>query len=147
MKITIVDKEDENAEDEVIIKCSALNDDIIELINMFKTGGEHKMTFYKESQIVLVNPEDIYYWESVDDKTFAYTKDKVYETKKRIYQLEMELPKSKYFRASKSVIVNLNKIDSLTPAFSGRFEAVLKNGYKIIISRMYVANLKEILGI
>ena len=57
------------------------------------------------------------------------------------------MPARFFFRANKAVIVNLNKIKSLSPAFGGRFEAVLKNGYKVIISRSYVPKLKELLGL
>ena len=52
-----------------------------------------------------------------------------------------------FFRANKSVIVNVNKIKSLSPAFGGRFDAVLKNEYRVIISRNYVPKLKELLGL
>ena len=71
----------------------------------------------------------------------------VYETKSKLYQLEEELPASIFFRANKAVIVNLDKIDSLTPVFGGRFEAVLENGYKVMISRNYLNTLKELLGL
>lgn len=141
MKVTIVDKQP-GEEDEIIIKCEALSDSLLTLINSFKTG-KSKLTFYKDNQIVLLEPKEIYYFESVDDKTFAYTKENVYETKSRIYQLESEMASFDFFRANKGVLVNLNKIGSLAPAFGGRFEALLKNGYKVIISRMYVPALKE----
>lgn len=51
------------------------------------------------------------------------------------------------FRANKAVLVNLDKVVSVSPAFGGRFEATLKNDCKIIISRMYVPKFKEKLGI
>jgi DNA-binding LytR/AlgR family response regulator len=47
----------------------------------------------------------------------------------------------------KSVFVNLSKVRSLSPALSGRFEATLENGEKVIISRQYVGDLKKRLGI
>ena len=105
------------------------------------------MNFYKDSKIVLVEPSEVLYFESVDDKVFAYTKDSVYETKAKLYQLEEELPASDFFRANKAVIVNLDKIDSLAPAFGGRFEATLENGYKVVVSRNYLNELKERLGL
>ncbi|MBP5752898.1 MAG: LytTR family transcriptional regulator DNA-binding domain-containing protein, partial [Treponema sp.] len=78
---------------------------------------------------------------------FAYTAEDVYETKFKLYELEEILSSKTFFRANKAVIVNLNKIKSLSPAFGGRFEAVLKNDYKVIISRSYVPKLKELLGL
>ena len=145
MKITILEKEP-GEEDEIIVKCDQLDEKLTRLINQFKTG-KGKMNFYKDSKIVLVEPSEVLYFESVDDKVFAYTKDSVYETKAKLYQLEEELPVSAFFRASKAVIVNLDKIDSLVPVFGGRFEAILENGYKVVVSRNYLNELKERLGL
>ena len=146
MKITILEKEP-GEEDEIIVKCGQLDEKLMLLINQFKSGGKGKMNFYKDSKIVLVEPAEVLYFESVDDKVFAYTKDCVYETKAKLYQLEEELPVSAFFRASKAVIVNLDKIDSLAPVFGGRFEAILENGYKVVVSRNYLNELKERLGL
>lgn len=145
MKVTILEKQP-GEEDEIIIKCDQLDEKLTRLINQFKTG-KGKMNFYKDSKIVLVEPSEVLYFESVDDKVFAYTKDCVYETKAKLYQLEEELPVSAFFRANKAVIVNLDKIDSLAPAFGGRFEATLENGYKVVVSRNYLNELKERLGL
>lgn len=145
MKITILEKAADE-EDEIIIKCGYLDENLTRLINQFK-GGKGKMNFYKDSKIVLVEPGEILYFESVDDTVFAYTKDCVYETKSKLYQLEEELPSNTFFRANKAVIVNVDKIDSLLPIFGGRFEAILQNGYKVVISRNYLGKLKEMLGL
>ena len=145
MKVTILEKKADE-EDELIVKCDYLDESLTKRINQCKTG-KGKMNFYKDGKIVFVDPEEVLYFESVDDKVFAYTKDSVYETKSKLYQLEEELPASSFFRANKAVIVNLDKIDSLTPVFGGRFEAVLENGYKVMISRNYLNTLKELLGL
>lgn len=145
MKITILEKQPDE-EDEIIVKCDYIDENITKLLNQFKSG-KSKLSFYKDSQIILLDPKEILYFESVDDKVFAYTKDGVYESHLKLYMLEEELPHNDFFRANKAVIVNLNKIQSLSPAFGGRFEAILKNGYKVIISRNYMSGLKELLGL
>ena len=127
MKITILDNTD-GSEDEVIVRCSVLDESLISLLNSFK-HGKQKRTVYK------------------DDRVFVYTASDVYETRSKLYQLENELPQKDFMRANKAVIINLNKIKSLAPAFGGRFEATIENGYKVIISRMYVPVLKERLGL
>ena len=145
MKVTILEKKADE-EDELIVKCDYLDESLTKLINQFKTG-KGKMNFYKDGKIVFVEPEEVLYFESVDDTVFAYTKDSVFETKSKLYQLEEELPASIFFRENKAVIVNLDKIDSLAPVFGGRFEAVLENGYKVVVSRNYLSTLKELLGL
>ena len=145
MKITILEKQ-AGEEDEIIVKCDYLDESLTKLINQFKTG-KGKMNFYKDSKIVFVDPRDILYFESVDDKVFAYTSDSVLETKLKLYQLEEDFLPQNFLRVNKAVIMNLDKVESLSPACGGRFEAVLKNGYKVIISRNYVSSLKKKLGL
>ena len=145
MKITILDKAPDE-EDEIIIKCVNLDEDIRLLIERIKNHRQ-KISFQKDSKIVLTEMSDILYFESVDDKVFAYTVDDVLETKLKLYQLEEDFLPQDFLRVNKAVIMNLNKVESLSPAFGGRFEAVLKNGYKVIISRNYVPSLKKKLGL
>lgn len=145
MKITIMDKMPDE-EDEIIIKCDIVDEDMRKLINRFKQGS-NKLNVYRNGEIFFVEPEEIFYFESVDEKVFAYGKTEVYEVKSRLYELVEQLPRRSFFRASKSSILNLDKIQSLTPAFSGRYEALLKNGEKVIISRQYANLLKEKLGV
>lgn len=145
MKITILDSA-EGEEDEIIVKCANLDENLLSLLNTFKTG-KSKLSFYQGTKIVFAEESEIFYFEYVDNRVFAYTKNDCFEVRERLYELEERLVGTEFFRASKAVILNLNKISSLSPAFGGRFEAVLKNGLKVIISRMYVPKLKERLGL
>lgn len=90
-----------------------------------------------------IQPTEVLYFETVDKKTFMYLKDAVYEMKERLYQLEERLLYSDFLRVSKSVIVNIRKIQVIYPTLSGRFEVVLENQEKLSISRSYVAELKR----
>lgn len=145
MKITILDIEPDQ-EEEIILKCHKVDDSLVKMLNHLKQGTE-KLNVYREGEIYRIDPEEIYYFESVDQKVFAYCRTQVYEIKNKLYELEEALPPRDFLRASKSSILNLNKIKRLAPAFGGRFEALLKNGEKVIISRQYVGNLKEKLGL
>lgn len=145
MKITILDKRPEE-EEEIIVKCDRLDENLMRLLNSFKQDNG-KLNLYQDGKILLLEPQDIYYFESVDQKVFAYGSREVYETKSKLYELELELPAKDFLRATKSMIINLNKIESLSPALGGRFEATLKNGEKVIISRQYVSSLKGKLGL
>lgn len=87
----------------------------------------------------------LYYIESVDGKTFLYTRAQVYETSYRIYELESLLRPKHFLRVSKSMLLNLMKIRSIQPALNGRLSAVLQSGEEVIISRSYVKELKSAL--
>jgi len=145
MKITILDKTEAAEENEVIIKCDSLDESILRLLNALKNGRD-KLSVFKDSSIVFLDYSEVLYFESVDDRVFAYTKKHVYESKQKLYQLDEELP-SHFLRANKAVIVNINQIENLSPDFNGRLEATLSNGCKVIFSRMYVPVLKQHLGL
>lgn len=133
-------------EDQITIRCKELDDNILKIISELKMG-QRKLSGIKDGVITMIEPGNVYYFEGVDNKVFLYCKQNVYETKLKLYEIEEEFKNTNYFRASKSVILNITKIKSLSPAFSGRFEALLFNGEKVVISRQYVSDLKKKLGL
>lgn len=145
MKIIIEDAL-EGQEDEIIIRCHQVDHQLLELIYGVKMN-QHKISCSYNGAIYMVNPQDIYYFDAVDNKVFVYCKEKVYETKYKLYEIEELFVHTDFFRASKSSIVNLAKLVHVAPVFNGRFEAVLSNGEKVIISRQFVPELKKKLGI
>lgn len=145
MKITIQTPKP-NEEDEIIVKCRNLDDNLMKLICRLKEE-ESKITAYIDREIVQLLPKDIYYFEAVDNKVFAYCENQVYEVKEKLYEIENQLVYMDFVRISKSVIVSLFKIKSISPMLNGKLEGKLKNGEKVIISRQYVPELKKALGI
>ncbi len=144
MKI-IIEESNPGEEDQVIIRCKKLDENILKLISELKQG-QKKLAGIKDGNIVMIDPSNVYYFEGVDNKVFLYCKQNVYETKLKLYEIEEEYKNTDFFRASKSVILNVAKIKSISPAYSGRFEAQLFNGEVVVISRQYVPELKKKLG-
>lgn len=97
-------------------------------------------------QIVMCQIDKIYYIESIDKRTYIYTRDNTLEVSYRLYELESELTRN-FFRAAKAMIVNIRKIKSVKSEINGRMIAELLNGEQVIIARSYVKELKERLGI
>jgi DNA-binding LytR/AlgR family response regulator len=120
--------------------------ELLRMIALLK-ARDMLLVAYDGNNIHRLPPTSVYYIDAVDNKTFLYCSDKVYESKQKLYQLEEALDNSDFLRVSKSVIINLSKVKSLSPALSGRFEAMLDNGERVIISRQYVVDLKKRLGI
>ena len=145
MKITILDCP-EGEEEEIIVKCRQADDQILKMVYAVKAGRE-KLTAFKDGSILQINPKEIFYFEAVESKMFLYLEQDVYEAKYKLYELEERFHGTDFFRVSKSTILNLAKVSRLNPALGGRFEAQMKNGEKLIISRQYVPALKEKLGL
>lgn len=144
MKITIQSPEP-GQEDEIILRCARLDDRLMELIYALK-ADRIKLTAYTDKGITMIDPKDVYYFESVDNRVFAYCEKQVYEIRKKLYELESELAGTDFLRISKSTVADLSKFVHLSPAFNGRLEVKLKNGETIVVSRQYVPALKQKLG-
>lgn len=145
MKITI-ETIGKGQEEEILIRCHEVTDEIISYINGLKTQ-DNELIGYNENDIHRLSFSDVYYFESVDNKVFIYCKSMVYESKQKLYELEQLCESRRFFRCSKSTILNIEKITLIRPSFSGRFEAVLDNKETVIVSRQYVPKLKSKLGL
>lgn len=143
MELKLLKIPKEQAE-QIEIRCHEITEEVREIVAFVKTR-QGQLTGVQEGKQYEVPVLDILYIEAVDNKVFLYTKKQVYETKQRLYELE-ELLREKYFlRVSKSLLLNLMKVQSIKPALNGRFMAVLQSGEEIIISRKYVPELKKAL--
>lgn len=145
MKVTI-ETSPIQAETHVIIRCHENAPDAQRLIAYIEASAR-KLVAYDGPDIHFINPGDVYYCESVDDKVFLYLESKVLQSRQKLYEIETETADSQLFRAAKSLIINLGKIKSVRPLLDGRFAAELHNGEHVMISRQYVPVLKQKLGL
>lgn len=131
----------ENQPEEIVVRCYQITDEIQNLISFIE--NDKKIIGYKRGTAYPLKMTDIYYFEIVDQKAFIYCEKEIYESKMKLYEFEHETDGTSFFRASKSFIINADKIDSIKPSLSGRFEVILTNKEKIIVSRQYVRVLKH----
>lgn len=126
------------------IHCHSVSDEVREIIAYVKSR-QGQLTGTADERQYEIAVSDICYIESVDNKAFLYTKNKVYETGKRLYELEEMLREKHFLRISKSMLLNLMKVSAIKPALNSRFIAVLHTGEEVVISRKYVSDLKNAL--
>ena len=132
---------DSPEKEEALIRAQIKSDDIKAAIEILE-GNQRKIPLIKDGNNVFIDVSALYYIESVDKKSFVYTKQNCYETRLRLYELEETLG-AYFLRVSKSMIVNLRKIKGVKSDISGRMEATLLNDEKIVISRSYVKEIKR----
>lgn len=135
----------ENQPEEIVIRCYQITDEIQNMISFIE--NDKKIIGYKRGTAYPLKMSDIYYFEIVDQKAFIYCEQDIYESKMKLYEFERETDGTSFFRASKSLIINADKIDSIKPSLSGRFEVILLNKEKLIVSRQYVRVLKHMIGL
>ena len=138
---------DEQAADlEISVTCKQLTPDIEKMIATLRMMN-HQLTAKKDDEIHLLDTAQIIYIESVDRKCFIYTSDDVYESDFRLYELEQQLEEYGFFRVSKSLLIHLQKIQSLKADINRRIRVTMSNGEQIIASRQYADGLKKRLGV
>lgn len=131
-------------EEQVIIECVEITSEIKDIYSYVHHRGVELSGIVEGQYRKKFCLEDVYYFEALDEKVFAYTKSQVYEIRMRLYEVEKLYKTHHFIRCSKSVVLNLMLLDSISPALNGRFFAHMKNGEKLIISRKYVPQLKEV---
>ncbi len=145
MKIT-VEQVAQETEEEVVVRCHDPGETWVGNVRE-AAGGQRWVCGYRDGSLHRLKLSEIYYFEVVDDASFIYTEREVFEAREKLYEFGQLTAGSTLFRCSKSMILNAEKIDYVRPSLSGRFEAVLSNGEKAVVSRKYVSELKRLLGI
>ncbi len=95
MKITI-ETPKPGKEDEVIIRCAEVDDKLMRLI--YALREDERLTGYLEDKIVKLSLKDIYYFEAVDNKIFAYASEETYEIRRKLYELEQDFVHTDFLR-------------------------------------------------
>lgn len=144
MKINI-EQSDVYNEVEITIKCNKIDENLEKLLSSIRLYNS-TISGKKDDKTYFLKPEEVLYFDTVDEKVFIYTIDSIYETNLKLYEIEERFSGTSIIRVSKSTVLNLLKIDYVSPLSNGRIEAMLQNGEKVIISRQYVPVFKNKLG-
>lgn len=116
-------------------------------LSEFIQNKEQVITGTDENErIVVIDEADIVSLHAEKKWCHIYTDKANYSCRKRLYEIENMLSKD-YMRISKSIIVNLRKIESVEAVFNGMLLLRMKNGSKEYVSRTYLPKMKEYLGI
>ena len=99
----------------------------------------------KECEEYVIAAADIFYVESVDKRTFVYCEEEVYECALRLYELETLLMGGGFVRVSKSILLNIDKLNGVKTLANSRLEATLTNGECICVTRKYLKDMKQAL--
>lgn len=129
-------------EEEVIVRYHEFTSQIEHIVNFIK-GEECRIFGTHNGSKTILDKHEILYIESVDGKTFAYTKEVVYQMDYTLLQLTKMLQDINFFRCSKSMILNIDKVASLKSMPSNRIDATMCNGEHIMISRNYAVAFRK----
>ena len=131
MKIRI-EVDNKIKENEVVIRCSELSEDVKNIQIMLDDMLSHKkrITFYRGDTEYYLSLEEILFFETEENGICAHTIDNIYNVKYKLYELEEFLP-GYFMRVSKSTILNTNHIYSITRSYHHQ----VRLNFKILINR------------
>ncbi|MCM1025492.1 MAG: LytTR family transcriptional regulator [Roseburia sp.] len=153
MKVKI-EIEEGLAEEEVVIRCGKLNDAVVSLQNYIlkQQNGRSYLTLTRGETVFFVPLAEILFFDTEGRELRAHTADKIFLCGYKLYELEELLP-GNFMRISKSTIVNLDHIYSITRnltassliefAGSGKKTAVSRNYYKLLLERLNARRLRD----
>ena len=129
---------------EVIIEYRELTDGV-KRVSAFVRSVDQSISCKREGEEFSIPPSDVFYIESVDKKTFVYGETEVYQTGLRLAELEKMLSHAGFVRVSKSVILNIEKLQGVKNLANSRLEAFLSNNERICVSRKYLKEIRAVL--
>lgn len=146
MKVNLFVSRDIN-EPHAEIHTNELTDNVKKAIVILENDDSNDMLAVKNgSDIALLELSEIYMFRVEDKQVKVYTEKNEYIIKKALYQIEESLTID-FVRISKTTIINLKKIERVTPSLKGMMFIQLKNGLKDNISRKYLPNFKKALNL
>ena len=131
----------------VVLQVCQTHPGIMKLQEIIENGTYQTVTIpcFLGEQRYSISCDHILFIETIQEMLFVHTGSKVYEAKKRLYELEEMLPKQ-FARVSKSVIMNLKQVEYYSPLASGLMKASFYNGEETYISRKYLRLLRTMIG-
>jgi DNA-binding LytR/AlgR family response regulator len=144
MKIRIEMDEKMN-EKEIVIRCKRLDGEVEKILETLSsiTGDLERFPVFKEDREYYLDPEDILFFETGETNLIVHTAEHIYYTDYKLYELEELLP-GHFIRASKSAILNINKIYSVSRNLSSSSIVEFQNSHKrVYVSRHYYRPLRD----
>ena len=135
----------EGVQEEVVIRCREITPEIIRLQQLLSGESDRSNQFllYKGDTEYYLNVNDIIFFETEGNAVMAHTKNDMYETRRKLYELE-ELSGGRFQRISKSAIVNVDKVYSIKRNVTSSSAIEFQGTHKqIYVSRAYYKVLRE----
>lgn len=138
MKIKI-EIDESAAEDEVIIRCRGLTKQVAAVQRAVRdvTNASEKILLYKGNTEYYVTLSKILFFETDENGISAHTRDEMYQTRYKLYELEDMLP-GVFMRVSKSTILNTDQIYSIDRNLTASSVVAFLNTHKKVYVSRYL---------
>lgn len=138
--------DDSCPEPKVIVLTDRMTEEVSDILRKLSEENPRVIAGFADDKITLIEQTDIVRIYAADSKVFAVTDDREFRLRLRLYELEARLDRKLFVRISNSEIINLKKVNNFDLSFSGTICVSLSNGTVSYVSRRYVKQIKQVLG-
>lgn len=140
-----IEIEENLTEDEIIIRCNHLNENIIAIQKNIADAihGRQQLMVMKGDKEYYLLLTEIMFLETTENQVAVHSANQIFYTRLKLYELQELLP-AVFMRVSKSTIINTEKIRSVKKNITGASEVEFAGCHKVAyVSRSY---LKPFMG-
>lgn len=112
-----------------------------------KSDKEAEAVFGKKNNLMhKIKVENIFYFEALDKKVYAITKNGEYEVSQRLFELEEMYVGRRFMRISKSIVINMDKIASVKMEEDRSCKVFFTSQTSVRVSRNYIKDFRLRIG-
>ena len=128
---------------EIVIRANQKDEEVAEILHSLQEIETklHSINGYLDDTVYSLPISEILFFETNDRNVYAHTKDNAFLIHSRLYELEENLPDN-FLRISKSAILNVDEIKSLTQSVMGNLIQFRDSYKQIYVSRRFLKKLK-----
>ena len=123
-------------------------EELIRKLNGSAPPAAQRLALHDREHIVLASSGEIFYFIAEGDEVYARLRTRRLTIRKSLRELERMMEPQRFFRANRSVLVNLDLVREIHPWFGGRFVirfSQLEPSEQIEVSRRQAKLLSEML--
>jgi DNA-binding LytR/AlgR family response regulator len=108
----------------------------------------NKILVWENEEIILLKPSAVLYLKAHEGNVLVVTEEQEYKTRNTLNYWEQRLADLGFFRCHKAFLINMDKIEKITPMFNNTFMLRLTNHREEIpVSRNAGKKLRKIFGV
>ena len=111
-----------------------------------RARGRDRLVVRPPERAFFLRTDTIDYIEAAGKFVHLHVGRSLHALRESMAELEQELDPGRFLRISRSVIVNLDRIQEIQPWFQGDYVLILSDGTKLTSTRGYRDNLRRLLG-
>jgi two-component system LytT family response regulator len=111
-----------------------------------RTRGRDRLVVRTPERAFFLRSETIDWIEAAGKFVHLHVGRTVHPLRESMAELEQELDPARFLRISRSVIVNIDRIQEIQPWFQGDYVLILTDGTRLTSTRGYRDNMRRLLG-